>query len=739
MTTGSLLRATVGQYRLIELIGAGGMGEVYRGVHVRNGQMVAVKVLTSAAGMPKYLERFRNEARIQAQLRHPNIAAMYDFLEYEQTPCIVMELVEGDTLEQLVARRGAIPVDEAARLTADVVEAVSCLHRRNILHRDIKLSNAKVNAAGAVQLLDFGIAKGPGSPALTAVGSVIGTLQSLAPEQLDGAPASERTDIWALGVVLYELVTGRHPFAADGADGITERIRAASFQAPSRVITAVSSDIDRVVGRCLRAKARDRYPSCDELLNDLREIADKHRPVVQQSTSLPAVRSTPLRLGLAVSAAGVAALLLLVSLLPSAGTGSRPVDSSRRPSAVDSSVTRRQVILAGAAAPESNVRTVTVNIITGVADVWRDGKLVGKTPFHITAPIGEHIALVLRQAGSEDEPVSFDVTEGRTEYSLLMRPRPIPDPSPLPNAPFAALGWFAFPFPWRRKRSVSQSSLTIERPTLQGASGVGAESRIIVGVATDPGCVRNENEDTVRVVRYAVDSPNGAGLLAAVFDGMGGHAAGEVASRIAADELEREYTTSRGDAGEMLVTAIRAANRAVLAAARTSPELAGMGTTCTALVVRQGLAWCAHVGDSRCYLVRDDEIFLMTEDHSAVMAMVRDGSLSREQARQHPDKNVISRALGSRVDVEVTAWPRPFVVRPGDRFFLCSDGLYDVVGDDELCDVVHSLDPLAACERLVALAKEHGAPDNVSVVILAVPERLGEHVPRTTRDTPILS
>jgi protein phosphatase len=238
------------------------------------------------------------------------------------------------------------------------------------------------------------------------------------------------------------------------------------------------------------------------------------------------------------------------------------------------------------------------------------------------------------------------------------------------------------------------------------------------------------------VVRPTTESPEGQGLLAAVLDGMGGHAAGEVASRIAADELARRYADSGNDPGESLSEAVQAANKAVYRAATTDPNLKGMGTTCTALVVRGGMAWCVHVGDSRCYLVRGDEIFLMTEDHSAVMAMVRNGALSRDEARQHPDKNVISRALGSHAQVEVTAWPRPFVLNPGDRFLLCSDGLHDLASDEEVRAIVRNNPPHIACERLVALAKEKGAPDNVSAIVLAMPES-GSDATRTTRELPI--
>ena len=163
-----------------------------------------------------------------------------------------------------------------------------------------------------------------------------------------------------------------------------------------------------------------------------------------------------------------------------------------------------------------------------------------------------------------------------------------------------------------------------------------------------------------------------------------------------------------------------------------------MGTTCTALVFRGGLAWCAHVGDSRCYLIRGGEIFLMTEDHSAVMAMVRDGEISRDEARDHPDKNVISRALGSHPDIEVTLWPRPFVVRPGDRFLLSSDGLHDVVREEDIVRLAAEGPPDVACRELVAFTRERGAPDNVSIVLLAVPPADDEAL-ASTRSIPVAS
>jgi protein phosphatase len=154
-----------------------------------------------------------------------------------------------------------------------------------------------------------------------------------------------------------------------------------------------------------------------------------------------------------------------------------------------------------------------------------------------------------------------------------------------------------------------------------------------------------------------------------------------------------------------------------------------MGTTCTALVLRNGSALSAHVGDSRLYLVRNGDIYLMTEDHSAVMEMVKQGWISLSDARHHPDKNVILRAMGSHPDVEVSTWQEPFPLKADDRFLLCSDGLYDLVEDEEIKQIVLASDPQNACENLVALAKERGGHDNITVTIASL-KQPGEDLKR---------
>lgn len=732
MTVGTRVHSRIAHYRCVDFLGAGGMGEVYRAVDTRSGRVVALKLLTSARD-PSFIERFRNEARIHATLRHPGIAAMYEFLELPGSPpCIAMEYVEGETLETRLRRRGAPSFDSSLRYAIALVEAVGAMHRDGILHRDIKSSNIRISGQGVLKLLDFGIAKGPGSPALTADGSVIGTLQSLAPEQLAGVPADTRSDIWSIGVVVYEMMTGVHPFAADDAGSITGRIMAGRYVPPTRIRDSLPSGIDTVIGRCLRVEPRQRYASCDALLADLLEL--RHPAGQVDTPPAPWLAVVPDRVAGAARTARrhlrpimATAAVTLVAL---AGWQLARSPAPVRPGGPAGGAVETPARDSGSL----DLRTVTVHVINGTAEVWRDGRMVGSTPYQLRAPLGASISLTLRRRGYVDEQVRFDITEGRTEYSFVMRSaRAAADGGRNPSSP-SGLAWLLFP--WFRRRQRDED--TAIRPVMHSRDpSLPVEARIVVGTATDPGCVRSDNEDTVRVVRPGGDDLARDGMLAAVCDGMGGHAAGEVASRIAADVIAREFARGK-EPGEGLVRAIRMANREVLAAAGGDERLRGMGTTCTAMVLKGGLAWCSHVGDSRCYLIREGQIFLMTEDHSVVMAMVRDGTLTREEARLHPDKNVISRALGSHREVEVSSWTRPFVIRPGDRFLLCSDGLHDLAADDDILAAVGSDAPHESCSRLIAMARQRGAPDNVSVIVLAVPDSTSDDAPGITRQIPVM-
>src|SRR5262249_7793392 len=159
-----------------------------------------------------FLERFYNEARIQAQLLHPNIAVLYDFLEYNGQPLIIMEYIDGQTLSERIATMGCLPLPEALSIFQAVVGAIDYIHCHVVVHGDIKSNNIKIDPSGTVKLLDFGIAKSETTPNMTVTGGIIGTLEYLSPEQFKGGIADMRSDIWALGVLFYEMLSGRVPF-----------------------------------------------------------------------------------------------------------------------------------------------------------------------------------------------------------------------------------------------------------------------------------------------------------------------------------------------------------------------------------------------------------------------------------------------------------------------------------------------------------------------------------------------
>jgi len=232
---------------------------------------------------------------------------------------------------------------------------------------------------------------------------------------------------------------------------------------------------------------------------------------------------------------------------------------------------------------------------------------------------------------------------------------------------------------------------------------------------TDPGKVRNNNEDSLLVGEGRDDT------LFAVADGIGGFEAGEVASSIAIDVLKDL------EASAPLEEAIREANRRILAAARGDDRLAGMGTTVVAMRfgVKDGepIAEISHVGDSRAYLLKGGDLRPVTEDHSLVAELVRSGDLTRAQASEHPQKNLITRALGAEAEVEVDTAVLP--VGPGDRLILCSDGLSDMVPEAQMQDLLASSGaetPASAAHALVSAALDAGGLDNVTVVVVDVKE-----------------
>ncbi len=248
-------------------------------------------------------------------------------------------------------------------------------------------------------------------------------------------------------------------------------------------------------------------------------------------------------------------------------------------------------------------------------------------------------------------------------------------------------------------------------------------NQLVVRVAqlTDVGRVRTENQDFSILSRAEDEVDLGKGRLMVVADGMGGHRGGATASRMAGTIIEDEYYRDPDtDVVASLRRALEKANARIYAESSANPDLRGMGTTCSALVVRGRMAYFAHVGDSRIYRVRSGELTQMTDDHSLVASMVREGLLTEEEAEVHPRRNVLQRSMGVGEIVEIDTGGEQ-EVKLGDVYILCSDGLHGVVKGDEMIEVVSS--PIAeAAADFVKRALERGAPDNVTVVIGRIEE-----------------
>jgi len=250
---------------------------------------------------------------------------------------------------------------------------------------------------------------------------------------------------------------------------------------------------------------------------------------------------------------------------------------------------------------------------------------------------------------------------------------------------------------------------------------------------TDVGRVRSENQDFGSMTG-AADEQRAHGRLLIVADGMGGHRGGATASRLAAETVQTQYLGAPADdIAASLREALKRANTKIFTESQSHEDLRGMGTTTSALAVRGNQAWFAHVGDSRIYLVRGDDIKQLTEDHSLVATMVREGLLTSKEAENHPRRNVLQRSIGvgEEVDIDVSG---PFEVQELDTFVLCSDGLHGVVKPDEIKDMVLKASSIEeAADELVKRALERGGPDNVTVIV-ARAQRLGDEPTVVDRD-----
>jgi eukaryotic-like serine/threonine-protein kinase len=262
-----------GRYRILRKLGAGGMANVYLAEDQELGRRVAIKILNERhANDEQFVERFRREAKNAAGLSHPNIVSIFDRGEAEGTYYIAMEYLDGRSLKELIQTRGPAPINVAVDYARQILAALRVAHRQSLVHRDIKPHNVLVDGEGRVKVTDFGIARA-GPSQMTEEGSIIGTAQYLSPEQAQGAPVTPASDLYSVGIVLYELLTGQVPFGGETPVELAMKHLSKVPEPPSHIRPEVPRDLDFVVMRALAKGPSERYQTAGEMDADLARVA----------------------------------------------------------------------------------------------------------------------------------------------------------------------------------------------------------------------------------------------------------------------------------------------------------------------------------------------------------------------------------------------------------------------------------------------------------------------------------
>lgn len=365
-----MIDTTLSHYHIEAELGRGGMGIVYKARDTKLDRTVAIKVLPSAAlASNDDRERFYREAKSAAALNHPNIAQVYQIDEAvpsdaphgtEPSPFIAMEFIEGGTLEDRI-KQAPLKLSDAVRIAGEVGQALKAAHAKDIVHRDIKSANVMLSEDGAAKVLDFGLAKTSQSTMLTRMGSTLGTIAYMSPEQARGEEVDGRTDLWALGIMLYEMVAGRLPFAGDSEQAVTYSILNEDPEPLTALRTGVPMELEWLVNKLLAKQAEERYQRADEVLVDLRRIdlGSGSRSVasaVRSQSSMTASQAADSSRDMLKWAGWGVAIVLLLALVWSFLSSAAPEPQS--------------------AAAKRFTSTVPVPAVAGAVDISPDGSMV---------------------------------------------------------------------------------------------------------------------------------------------------------------------------------------------------------------------------------------------------------------------------------------------------------------------------------------------------------------------------
>jgi len=296
-----------GRYRLLELLGQGGMATIYRARDSQLDRDVAVKVLRPEYGSdPEFLERFRHEAQAAASLSHPGIVSVYDYGTDPAGPFIVMELVDGQDLATLLRRRGPLPPAQAARVASEVAHALGAAHARGLVHRDVKPGNILVTTDNRIKVADFGIARAVADSGVTMPGTTLGSVHYFSPEQARGESATPASDVYGLGIVLYELLTGQRPWTGDSAAAVATARLTGAVPSPRSVNPAIPAALDAIDRRALALDPSDRYENGREMADALDRYVSESRAASGDAAGGAATAGAAGAAAAAAAAAGLA-------------------------------------------------------------------------------------------------------------------------------------------------------------------------------------------------------------------------------------------------------------------------------------------------------------------------------------------------------------------------------------------------------------------------------------------------